>query len=391
MKRLYKKWVFLASLLAFSFIVLGETQAAEIEEHRRTVLSARVERVVDARARALLTCRPTGLEVAEKTTIRRLRAEYKSYAASGTPGLLSLLDAYALSSKIKRSKSECGKKVSLADLALFENDRVKFEKVRAVGRVFSFSPYTIAPSEFIFMELDPWCASEVEANFDGTRDTNPCFAGETPILNSLRDVLNKKGASYFSSSMEVDQFLARMSKAASGGKPAIALDTLFSKNVSHHQIMGIFAYLYSAGTSELGWVDGFGESFWRSTLDQGSSARASLGQYLSWLNRKDQFVILRKKLLARHVKLYLFGHPIESWNHHEFISAFLACNYAARGETLLARTVPEVLGVAYEGQDFVSHLRGEHSLSESTKNFMTDVGRHEEGGRFGRRACSLSP
>ncbi|MBC7690794.1 MAG: hypothetical protein H7222_03425 [Methylotenera sp.] len=406
MKNLKSKSQFRALLLAISFFSgplplinfatpLAHAEAAipeaavrtGIEDYRRSILFARVARIVEARERALQECRATVPESALISEIETLHSAAKDFGSRGTEGLLALMKAYALTSKIKQSKSSCGKKISEADLNLLENDRKKFSGLRTAARLLTPSQFQIAPSEWLFMELDPWCASDVQPNYNGERDGNPCFAGEHPILGALRDPANRKTATYFDSAMETDGFLSRLAEAAEGPARVLPLEKLFSPGLSRRALLAIMTYLYAAGTSELGWVDGFGESFWRTALDQGASPRTALSQYLSWLNRKDAYVVLRKKLHSRGQSLQLLSQNVEAWNHHEFISAFLACNYESRGDDLLARTVPEALGVAYESRDFASHLREQVGFRRSTESFITDVRRHQTGGHFGRTAC----
>jgi hypothetical protein len=386
-----------ASLFGAGFTLPTSARAAapkNIDDFRREVLAARVSRVVDARLLALAHCAPSASEAPVLSQARALRATYKNYAASGTDGLIALLDAYGETAKIKAASAQsnssaCAKQITNADSALSAVDRKKFAGLEKASLFANLNPLGgISPLTMILLELDPWCASGVQANFNGARDGNPCFAGEIPILAALRDSGNKIGRSYFGSAAETDSFLAKLDTAASSGNRVIDLEKLFSAKTDPRDLLAIMTYLYAAGTSELGWVDGFGESFWRSTLDQGSSGRTALAVYSTWLGRKDRFVVIRKETHARGLELRLFGHGVERWNHHEFISAFLACNYRARGEKLLARTVPEALGVAYESRDFVSHMKEHDGWKASEQNFITDVSRHEEGGHFGRLACA---
>ena len=373
MNRFYRnKWLQGVLLAAFYSIIGLESARSDgslgIEDFRRSILAARVARVLDSRLPAIAGCPKVAARV------RALREEFVSYKDSGTPGLISLMSAYALTGQLKSANTACTSKITAADARLLALDREKFRALR------------IAPA--LRKELDPWCASGVQANFNGQRDGNPCFAGEAPILGALRDAANHTGRTYFESGAEVDSFLRKFGTAANAGDTAIDLGALFSPGADAHNVLAIFAYLYAAGTSELGWVDGFGESFWRTPLDQGASPVTAIGNYLSWLNRKDYFVVVRKSLQARKAEFTLYGHAVEGWNHHEFISAFLACNYRVQNEQILARTVPEALGIAYEGRDLISHLKEDLGFRASVRNFSTDVARHEEGGKFGRRACA---
>ncbi|MBS1961266.1 MAG: hypothetical protein JST04_03545 [Bdellovibrionales bacterium] len=376
-----------ALLLAVSFSGATFAGAPNLEDYRREILANRVARVLDARVEAMAKCRSSAEEEAQLLEIRKYRGEFTNYAKSGTPGLVAVLNGYAVTAKMKRAGGDCAKKIGDADGALASAERRKFKGAFIAAGVLNPVPGTLSPIQKIFLELDPWCATATAANFDGSRDTNPCFAGEIPILGALRDAANTSGRTYFESGMKIDQFVQNLAAAVNAKASTIAIESLFPAGTGNREVLAMLTYLYAAGTSELGWVDGFGESFWRTSLDQGASAVTAVGQYLSWLNRKDQFARLRKQIRAAGTPFKLWKREIEGWNHHEVISAFLACNFEARGDDLLARTVPEALGVAYEGKDFVSHIRDKVGLQKSAENFITDVSRHQQGGRFGRIAC----
>lgn len=392
MKSSFSKIRFQAILPTLFLFTVPSVQAEDFrnpDEFRRSILSGRVNRVLEIRVEALRGCARTMGEALQVDAVSQALREASSSALSNTDRLLRSLDAYRMSVQIKRSHSGCAEKLREADQILFEEERVKFRSARVGAHLISLNPAGLSPLDYLFIQLDPWCASVTSANFDGSHDGNPCFAGERPILTGLRDTENKRGQTFYAAGADVDFFLSNLARRVESKSQAIDFTELFRPGTEKRRIFSIMAYLYSAGTSELGWVDGFGEVFWRASLDQGSSAQGALGEYLTWLNRKDQFVALRAKFRQDRLAIYLFGKSVKNWNHHEFISALLSCDYQSSGEGLLARTVPEALGLVYEGKDFVSHLKEKMGIESSFDNFITDVTRHQRGGYLGRTTCSL--
>ena len=113
-------------------------------------------------------------------------------------------------------------------------------------------------------------------------------------------------------------------------------------------------------------------------------------QYFNFMNRKDQIYQILSEAIAKKLKIKMGNVIVNQWNRHNYMAAFLACEYHQRGLGKLAHLIPDALGIVYESNDFISHLKDGVSFKNSVQNFKEDTARYREGSAFGEKYCSVA-
>ena len=209
----------------------------------------------------------------------------------------------------------------------------------------------------------------------------------------LKDATSNVSPVFEDSAQEIDEWLFEFHTKIRNSKQGQSIDLLrtqFIKQTTPSErlkFLSMLTFLYTAGGSRVGMSTPYGDTFWKSPLRLGLSPEYAYYQYMYWMNRRDAFKSDLEVAQHKNVVLTLGNTNIHSWNHHNMISAFLACDYETRGMNSIAKLVPEALGVAYESKDFVSHLKDGLGWKKSAQNFEQDTDRHRVGAVFGYRYC----
>ena len=373
----------------------ARAEAVALGRFWNDVLALRVDRILEGRRQALAQVR--GCEsLADELALERRGARDRGLGSGAVDAAVpvALMGAWQRMQAQIGIDSACGRAMAGADLEIHRAERAKFAWAREV------SPALPREIRLAIAELDPWCAVGAAADFGRTRDGNPCFAGDLPVLFSLLnegrtgrgnaasfDAFSRAGA-------EIDEWLARFTAEVAslprGGRIdllALAPQRLLESESSRRRLLAEITYLYAAAGFEIGWIDGFGERFWSGPLRAGASPARAYASAMTWMNRKQLFSGWRNFARSRGVRFHWGAREVTDWNHHDFISAFMGCDLQERGQAGLGRALPEALGIAYESLDFVSHMKEGDGFEASAANFRRDVGRHVEGAAFGEAFC----
>lgn len=378
-----------------------------IQSHRLRILYNRVHETLSYRYEAAGKC----VLATRSLDAARLRAALapllKAHGLAPTAeDVEDLLAAYRESEALGAKGSPCRKYVRAGDTKLSDREQKPFETAITIARGACFLEDAIrlpliplggVPSscpisaDALIASLHPFCATKVAAALDGSMETNPCFAGDRLVTAGLES----KKAADISAEVIADGFLSRIesmvSRAAGGSGVELLAAYPLLRNIrnfeSRKRFLALLAFFYASPGSDAGYVDGFGDHFWRDSLKQGKGARESLVRYLEWKNRRDRFALVLGAVAGKKLRLRVNGHDFTAANRHEIMSAFLACHFRGLDEDLAAEVIPLMLGYAYEGKDFVSHLEGGAGVKESIRNFRADTGRYHRGMEFGYAFC----
>ncbi len=376
----------------------AQAEAIAIGRFWNDVLALRVDRVLEGRIQALTVVR--GCEsLAAELDLERRRARRQGLGTGTVDASVpvALMGAWQRMQAQIENRSACGRAMARADLAVYRAERAKFAWVHGA------SPALPREVRLAIAELDPWCAVGAAADFGRIRDGNPCFSGELPILHSLLNDRARAAShgipeasfdAFSQAGTELDEWLGRFTAQVAAAPSGTRLDLLalaprhlLENESGRRRLLGEITYLYAAAGFQIGWIDGFAERFWSGPLRERATPAQAYASAMSWMNRKQLFSGWRNFARSRGVRLFWGAREVTDWNHHDFIAAFMGCDFQERGLGWLGRALPEALGIAYESLDFVSHMREGDGLEASAANFGRDVGRHSEGAAFGEAFC----
>jgi hypothetical protein len=100
---------------------------------------------------------------------------------------------------------------------------------------------------------------------------------------------------------------------------------------------------------------------------------------------KLSYLVFRELATKNKVKIRVFGNPIDLWNRHNFMAAFLGCRENAQLDQVTYMILN--VGSAYETKDFISHIQEGLSFKVSAENFKIDTLRYLEGAQVGWQIC----
>ncbi|MBL7665895.1 MAG: hypothetical protein JNM93_12240 [Bacteriovoracaceae bacterium] len=230
----------------------------------------------------------------------------------------------------------------------------------------------------ILSDMKPFCAHvQLLAPWVEKLDANPCAAGGELVSSLL----------YQSQDMEqirLQMFLTRLSELPEKSKVDLwqVYKAVFPKGKAQ-DFLAALNFFYSAAHNNIGFVDDFYFYYLQRSLNEGRSGSFVFEEYMNLKRKKSGF-----KRLTRGHQLYIGEVSLANWNRHNFMSAFLACYYRAKGQTV-AEMIPVILGSVYESKDFVSHLEEGTSWSQSRRAFERDVRRYVESAKWGFRFCQM--
>ena len=373
-----------------------------LDDFRRTVFAKRVLRFVTVREDAILSC--ARFDKASSQLFISVQRNSLAYVHSQNPtveNLLLLLEAYQQTEialqQYQKINSPCAKLIKAAEESIIEEEREQFR----TAEVSLATVGTLTHNDdlnFILIELDPRCDKAALPDYKtGHADTNPCTAGYAMVLKRMKDSGKEIFPSYLESAAEIDLYLgqlqAQVSSAPLNGE--ISLLNLNSHNPVGEASLRLrqlsnLAFLFTSYGSRIGMSSPYGDAFWMMPLKGNGSLFSGYAQYFNFMNRKDQFYQILREAKSKKLKIKMSNVIVNEWNRHNYMAAFLACEYHQRGLGKLAHLIPDALGIAYESNDFISHLKDGVSFNNSVQNFKEDTARYREGSAFGEKYCSIS-
>lgn len=333
---------------------------------------------------------------AKRTGDERVSSFSSSYwNALQEPVTSSATQSYVLAETYRKSldfKAACAPEFKDFNQKLDEKQTRNFSSYRdslgaACSSAGSLSTECWVRSMTLWSDLDPKCSTAFEPD-RGTKkpDSNPCFAGERPLYRYLwRDSM--EGPVWMDPLLW--DFHAAIEKARDGD--SIDLRALYDarrKDGNEEEFVALLAWFRSSGASGLGYVDGFGDLYWKRPLDLGGSTEDALTQYHGFRIRRDSAKMQFEWAKMKNVRIFAGADELTEFNRHDLMGGFLSCHWKVDGRAIDGVLVSPLLGVLYELADFRSHVKSGISWIDSFKNFFSDTGRHRRGTAWGLRTCS---
>ncbi len=234
--------------------------------------------------------------------------------------------------------------------------------------------------------LEPHCFPSNETSGIGSIDLNPCFAGDGLLHETL--VRLKLNPALEANAM-MDQLLLDIGDVPEGG--AFELQNSYRKIRPEKNLIPLFTLLAIVGTSGnsglTGWLQGFEDRLLIDGLrDPKVDTEEIYWTFKVHQRAKIKYQVLREYAESRRIEIRISGHSWKQWNRHNLMAASLGCGMIDKtpdqAKFLLALT-----GIAYEGKDFASHLKGGYRLKDAVQNFLVDTKRYREAGFVGRVLC----
>lgn len=372
-------------LSLFLYPYASATETPELNQFREKALFNRVRHVVEFRQKALWVCtwkqKHASALIGFTTEIGA--ALKQPYSQSN---LLELLSLFQRSETWSRP-GLCQEEFERFDRMLWKQERRKFaglkktleESLCLLGAI----PNCKRAIDELVQTIDPHCAVEVVTDSEGRTESNPCLAGDTLTLNVF---WQKK----YVILDEIDGLLQGFYRGVSSAAAGSTLDYWTLSSAKDRKfLLSLLVFLTASTTSNGDWVDGFWDFVWRQPLRDGMTPADALEFYHGLKRRRDLF---RDLLLWSNQKKLHFSMmgviDLTGANHHDFMSAFLACHYSSRNKRFMAKAIPRVLGYGYESLDLAGHLKSGVALDVSVDNFKTDTKRHTKASNWGADFCS---
>lgn len=393
----------------------GSSQV-EISRFRTEILDLRVRELLVSRLSALRACvrremakgAPPLSLVPHRELIQSLKTSLRARATGVSSEVISDIGLFEQSEHFA-TPALCRSEIAIADSHLREIERRPF-KTGATALILATAPLSpvplqpLASSEVaqILGELDPWCVQTVSKSYTGYHESNPCFAGTSLTLSAVTSRRKNMSPELVD---QMERFVVGLSSQVDSAPPASEIDlwkkfndygtpdgnsssnVMLGKKFARRTFLAVLSILSTSNTSAAGYVDGYGDFSWRSTLRQTSSPDAAFQAFERRKSLIDLFSTLAKKSQAKGIRLTVNHSDTANAYRHNVTSAFLACQYAVRGEKSLALIVPSLAGIAYEAKDFESHLREGVSLERSIENFRVDTERYVSAAKWGSEFC----
>jgi len=329
-----------------------------------------------------------------------------------TPGILEMMRLFSETERLR--VADCARELNEAVAKQRHDERKPFRTIKRVARIAcgighaakdAFTRRT-SPSgcqrvvEEITHGIDPHCFTPNERNWtaDGSQgyfDANPCYAADRYIDGAItadhrmNSSLTTQGLQSFVYLLgnQIQEKIARKETSIDLAATFKSAGVQATGLASPKMMMGYLAYLYGAEKSLVGRVDSYADEAWQSALREGLSPNDARKLYNERKRLLDFFRDVRELALSKKMRLTIGGTDVSTYHRHQFTAAYLACHYQSSGDERMARSMPRMIGVAYESKDFVSHIREGLSFADSRKNFSQDTSKYSEGGRLGIAVC----
>jgi hypothetical protein len=255
----------------------------------------------------------------------------------------------------------------------------------------------------LFNELDPHCRFDQIASKNGVLDGNACMAGYKIAMNELITKDNYIDLIF--------KFAFELDRKIKNGYTLISPWTTYkdvfnsSDSVSNKRyFLAMMTFFYAASTNTTGMTDRFYEVAMLNDIKNGESAGQVVANYHDLKNIKTSFNIIKANMNKENIELNFRSKKINSYNRHNLMSMFLSCFYTIKKGKKYGKQIPLALGIAYEGKDFISHLKNDgvdmnglklwnygtyfKAINKAYKGFMKDVKRYEASSNTGVSFCS---
>ncbi len=259
-------------------------------------------------------------------------------------------------------------------------------------------PKLIFPMSTVLQELNPHCISRQVPSLNGKYDSNPCLAADEMIGRGLMTDLElwHSQMSQINTELRV-RFSERTDKNPSIDLYAVFLSATSTRDTpeNRERAIAMVAGALASAPSWSAYFDGITDVVWR---DQMKDSRYSLSP--REIQKLVEFIPALRLQIDELSQLFKWGRSnvegmnwqgidLSDSNHHNMMSAYLACHYRER-TALTHEFLPKLMGQIYEAKDFASHLLvDKDSWPIAVQNFTTDTNRYSAGAEWGYRFCKM--
>ncbi len=368
------------------------------------VLTAQNYRVLSGRVHAILSTRFQGLQACPVSVQETFSPEFRSLSTSSEKSdeVIRALQLFLDSKKI--SDRDCLKALDQAESNFHSDERKRF---RWISRLSSFACSKdgegdmIADSRSCYLglqqvlaDLDPHCVSLQVTNPKDYYDPFPCMAGDYVLGRDLYEIeplpesLISESQNYFSILRREISFVARESRSTPVDLYNAYAHMLGDTQRRRQRFMALLTMVFASTNSYSSYIKGFHDYFWRAHLLRTADAKRTLRFFNSSRLLIDELRTLVEWAIRHGVDIQVAGRKFSDVSRHDFMAAALSCHYS-QSTRVIRKWIPIGLGYAYESFDFVTHLQGGDSVSESLVNFRVDTRRYRIGVQWGARFCDF--
>ncbi len=256
----------------------------------------------------------------------------------------------------------------------------------------------------MFKELDPHCRWETIADYNGYRDSNPCVAG----YKMAADILIKN-ENFIDDLYTFTHKVYEESQV--NGKSinfwTIYKDTVNSSNSLNNRryFLAMMNFFFSSTKSGAGFTDRFYEVSLLNDINNNLDTYSIITNFHDLKKIRDSFSGVMDIVSKNKISLIFENKSTQTFNRHNYMSMFLGCHYTMKKGRAAGARIPLLLGIAYEGKDFIGHLKndgvdmnalkfwnyGEYydAVMKAYKGFLRDVNRYSSSNAIGVEFCSI--
>lgn len=374
---------YLALILVVIFTMVGDARAqkrSKVKEFQSEILLMRVQEMLTYRKEGLAQC-------ASKD--RRSESDYKYLAKGFFKSKQDKLEANLRVLAETENHPKCSNEIREADEKLNKLQRKKFDiPVKTLQGLCALNNNCLTAVNKLIQELDPFCVTQNSKNYFGVKDGNACMAGDRLLAKVLRQKDDPK-------QIQINDFLTtlkrKISKVPRGSSIdlwKVYLETNQDTDESRKEFLALLAFFYYTLGTAGGYVDGIGDHYWFSGLKESQYPEDAFAEFYSMRQKVDWYGHLLHKEAKKKKLQFTFKHvSMEGMNRHDYMAMFLSCHFREYN-SVAARVIPTILGLAYESLDFVSHIKEEVGLKESAQNFKKDTSRYAVGSTLGNGFCA---
>jgi hypothetical protein len=375
---------YLALLLICILTFVGNARAqkvSKVKEFQSEILLMRVQEMLTYRKEGLAKC-------AAKD--RRFESDFKYLGKGFFNTKQEKLEATLRVLVETENHPKCSNEIQEADEKLNKLQRKKFEiPVKTLQSLCALNSKCLSAVNKLIQELDPFCVTQNSKNYFGVKDGNACMAGDRLLAKVLRQKNDP-------TQLKIYEFLTAFQNKITSAREGSSLDlwkvyleTNRDTAQTRKEFLALMAFFYYTLGTAGGYVDGIGDHYWLSALKESQYPEEAFAEFYSMRQKVDWYgPLIHKEAKKKNLK-FTFKHvSLEGMNRHDYMAMFLSCHFREYN-SVAARMIPTILGLAYESLDFVSHIKEEVSLKDSAQNFKKDSSRYAVGSTLGNGFCAF--
>lgn len=319
----------------------------------------------------------------------------------GETALVPLMKIYSDTMGLK-NKGLCRQEIEDSFAKLSAKEKRFFNPIQNyIARKTWFYLGTAANEAFtaLWAQLDPTCViSDAVSYKTKKKGSNPCFAGAHLLNESF---IPHHSFQKIDLLKEVAILLIALKQGLEpiNGKPTNLdlwkffwpdADPILKRSASSKEaFLAALSFMTAVAPTVVGFVDIMPDIYVRKQLEAGIPPEEALQNYHTLMRLRDAAGTLLDLHAKAGTQLFIYNQSLKNWNRHNFMSAFLTCHFKNSGYDLDAITLTELLGIAYEAKDFLSHIGSNRmSIQSSIQNFKTDTARYRASSTWAFGFCN---